>query len=38
MLAERRMDNTAVEQDLGRVRDAVEGLEGLVKFIVVVGT
>lgn len=38
MLAKRRMDHTAIEQDLGRVRNGVKGLQGLVKLVVVVGT
>lgn len=36
VLAEGGIDYTHVEQDLGRVRDLVEGLECLVEFIVVV--
>lgn len=36
MFAERRMDDTAVEQNLGRVGDAVKRLQCLLKVVVVV--
>jgi hypothetical protein len=36
MLAECRMDDTAVEQDLGCVGDAVKDLQCLVELVVVV--
>lgn len=36
MLAESRIDHAHVEQDFGRIRNLVEGLERLVELIVVV--
>lgn len=36
VFAERRMDDTAIEQNLGRVRDAVKRLQCLLKIVVVV--
>jgi hypothetical protein len=36
MFAEGGVDDTAVEEDLGRVGDGVEVFQGLVEFIVVV--
>lgn len=36
MFAKSRMDDTAVEQNLGRVGDAVKSLQGLLKVVVVV--
>jgi len=36
MLAQRRMDHAAVEEDLGGVRDDVELLQRLVEFIIVI--
>lgn len=38
VLAEGRMDDAAIEQDLGGVGDLVETLQGLVELVVVVGT
>lgn len=36
MFTERGVDDTHVEKDLGRVRDVVELLQRLLKFVVVI--
>lgn len=38
MLANRCMDNTAVEQDLRRVRNSIEDGQGFLEFLIVVVT
>lgn len=36
MLSQRRMNNTAVEKDLGGIGDVIELLQRLVEFVIVI--